>query len=107
MHGRVTQFEIDVVVAPVARAVARFEENVLPELRRQPGYAGVLVLANEEGRGELISLWDSEEAANQALATGFYDEQVQKFVTFYRQPPGREQFEVRLLEIPATTPAGR
>jgi heme-degrading monooxygenase HmoA len=107
MYGRVTQFEIDVVVAPVSRAVARFTEVVLPELRQQPGFAGVLLLANEEGRGELISLWESEQAANEALATGFYDEQASKFVTIYRQPPGREQFEVRLLEMPATTPAAR
>jgi heme-degrading monooxygenase HmoA len=102
MHARVTQFEIDVVVISIPRAVERFKELVLPELRQQPGYAGICVLANEQGRGMLVSYWSSEQAAERAVTSGFYDQQIQKFVTFYRQPPGREHFEVSLLEIPGS-----
>lgn len=100
MHARVTYFDIDTVVISMSRAVERFTEQILPVLRAQRGYLGMCVLDNAEGRGLLLSFWESEEAATAGLASGFYDEQVRKFVTFYRQTPGREQFEVALIEAP-------
>ena len=105
MHARVTRFDIDTVSISMASAVARFEEQVLPVLRAQPGYLGMVVLDNVEGAGLLVSFWACEADANAALASGFYEEQVRKFVTFYRQPPGREQFEVAVLESPPPLPA--
>ena len=101
MFARVTQFEIDVVAISVPSAVKQFKAEVLPELHRQPGYCGISVLVNEDGRGVLVSYWDSEQTAERAIATGFYGDQIQKFVTVYRQPPGREHFEVALIETPA------
>ena len=101
MYARVTQFDIDPLAMSMPRAIARFNEQILPELREQAGYSGVSVLYNEEGRGLLISYWESEAAAGAALASGFYDEQVRKFVTFYRQQPGREQYQVGVFEAPA------
>ena len=98
MHARVTQFEIDTLAISLERALERFKAGVLPVLRQQPGYLGLCELHNAEGRGVLVSLWDTEQSASAGLASGYYDEQVRKFVTFYRQPPGREQFEVGILE---------
>ncbi|MBI2764808.1 MAG: hypothetical protein HYX53_02725 [Chloroflexi bacterium] len=106
MYARVTHFDIDTVIIGMSDAVARFEAHVLPTLRAQPGYCGVCVLHNAEGRGLLVSYWESEEKAADAVASGFYDEQLRKFVTFYRQAPEREQFEVALLESPASLAAG-
>jgi heme-degrading monooxygenase HmoA len=108
MYARVTQFEIDTVAISIERGVARFNELILPEVRKQPGFAGVCLMHNPEGRGILISFWANEEAAEAGLRSGFYAEQISKFVTFYRQPPGREHFEVALLDVAAlaTTPGG-
>jgi hypothetical protein len=37
------------------------------------------------------------------VESGYYDEQVAKFVTVYRTPPGREHYEVVLADIPGAT----
>ena len=94
MFARTTTFEIDTLRIGLAEALARFKELVLPELRKQPGFRGLFVLETPEGRGLLLSLWDSEEAAKVSVETGYYQEQVAKFVMFMRQPPGREHYEV-------------
>ncbi|MCK9519991.1 MAG: antibiotic biosynthesis monooxygenase [Dehalococcoidia bacterium] len=106
MYARVTQFDIDVVQISASAALDRFKELVLPELEKQPGYRGLLVLQNPEGRGVLVSLWASAEAERGSRATGYYEEQVRKFVTFYKQPPGREAFQVTHLDVPEAAAAG-
>ena len=98
MFARTTQFEVDTVRVNFDEEQRHFEEQVLPELRKQPGYAGMLLMRTPEGAGLLISLWETEEAAKAGLASGFYQEQVRKFLTVMRQPPGREQYEVLRIE---------
>jgi heme-degrading monooxygenase HmoA len=98
MYARVTQFDIDTLVISMDGALARFRDQVLPVLRTQPGFQGVCVLQNDEGRGLLLSFWDNEAAAAASIESGFYDEQAAKFVTLYRQPPGRDHYEVSILE---------
>ncbi len=71
----------------------------LPELRSQPGYRGVYALRTDEGEGLLISLWDSHEAADAGLTSGFYDEQISKFVSFYKESPGRHHYLVAFDEV--------
>jgi heme-degrading monooxygenase HmoA len=94
----VTQFDIDTLTISMERALERFKAQVLPALREQRGYRGLIVLQNEEGRGMLLSFWDNEAAARAGIESGYYDEQVRKFVTVYRQPPGRDHYEVTVVE---------
>jgi hypothetical protein len=98
MYSRVTQLEIDTLRTTVGDALAMFEEQVLPQLREQEGYEGVVVLANPDGKAMLVSVWETEEAAveSSGFATGALDE----FVTLFRSPPGREGYEVLLAEMP-------
>jgi hypothetical protein len=105
MYARVTPFELDTLRMPLRDAVARFQELVLPEIRRQPGYAGMQVMSTSEGRGMLVTLWDTEEAAAAGIASGFYDEQVAKFLMLLREPPGRDHYAVLLTDAPALAPA--
>lgn len=106
MYARVTQFDIDTVRIGLNEALQRFKMAVLPELQAQPGYRGLYVLQTPEGRGMLISFWDSRESERATVVTGFYDEQVQKFLTLYRQPPGRDEFQVTYAEMrPTAVPA--
>ena len=69
MYSRVTLLEIDTVRYGLGDAVRLFEEDVAPGLREQDGYEGVLVLATPEGKGMILTVWDTAEAA--ADASGF------------------------------------
>jgi heme-degrading monooxygenase HmoA len=101
MYPRVTLLELDPVRVSARDAVAMFEAEVLPTLRAQDGYEGAYVLTTPEGRALLMTLWESEEAATKSSAQAFYSEQLERYMTLFRAPPGRERYEVALADIPA------
>ena len=101
MYSRITLLEFDPVRFDLAETLERFKALVLPDLQDQPGYEGALVLANDDARGMVVTLWDSKDDADEALATGFWAEQVERFVTLFRAPPGREGYEVMYAELPS------
>jgi heme-degrading monooxygenase HmoA len=107
MFARVTPFEIDTLRIPLADAERMFDEQVVPRLAQQPGLLGYYVMRTPEGKGLVVTLWETEAAATAGIESGYYDEQVAKFVTFMRQPPGREHYEVIRAQIPANASAGR
>ena len=98
MYSRVTQLEVDTLRTTVDEALELFEARVLPHLREQDGYEGVVVLANPDGQALLISIWASEDDA--AASAEFARGALEQFVTLFRAPPGREQYEVRFAEMP-------
>jgi hypothetical protein len=98
MYSRVTLLEVDTLRVDLDEAVELFRGAVLPRLRELEGYEGVLVLATPEGKGLLMSLWDSEEAAE--ASTAFAAGELERYVTMFRAPPGREQYEVMFAETP-------
>ena len=104
MFARATVIEIDTMRVGVDEAVTLFREAVLPELREQPGFEGVLVLATPEGKGLLLSLWSSADQAAADQETGYYADVIERYVTLYRSPPGRESYEVMLSELPTSGP---
>lgn len=97
MHSRVTLLEIDTLRLDVASAVGLFEREVMPALREQEGFEGALVLATPEGRGMVVSFWETEEAAE--AAAGFATSQLERYVMLFAAPPGRESYEVAYLEL--------
>lgn len=99
MQARVTLFEIDALRVSLEEALQVFKERVLPRLRQQPGCEGVMALETPEGKGMLLSFWSSAEAADAAVRSGFYDEQVAEFTMFLRQPPDRQHYEVVFQEL--------
>jgi quinol monooxygenase YgiN len=108
MFARVTLFEIDTMRIPLAEAERLFDELVVPRLRQQAGFAGFFVMRNPEGKGMVVSLWESLAAAESTVESGYYGEQVGKFITFMRQPPGRDHYEVTRAQMPvnAAVPGG-
>ena len=98
MYARVTPFEIDTLRISLDEALEQFKALIVPEARKQEGYQGMYVMRTPEGKGLIVSLWSSEEAATAGLTSGYYDEQVAKFVTVFRAPPGREGYEVVFAE---------
>ena len=103
MYSRVTLLEIDTLRVDVDEVVARFEGEILPRIRELPGFEGVAVLVTPDGKGMVVSFWESEEAveASADVAAGAVDE----FVTVYRAPPGREHYRVAYAEMPRVTVA--
>ena len=103
MIARITLFEIDTLRISLDDALEKFRELIVPETRKQEGYKGLYVMRTPEGKGLVMSLWESEEAATAGLMSGYYEEQVAKFVTLFLSPAGRESYEVVFAEPPATT----
>jgi heme-degrading monooxygenase HmoA len=104
MVARATMAEIDPVRMSVDEAVELFRESVVPALHEQPGYEGVYLLLSPEGQALVLTFWESEETAQAGIegTRSFYSEQVEKFVTLYKAPPGRELYDVLLAEEPAS-----
>jgi heme-degrading monooxygenase HmoA len=107
MVARATIAELDPVRMSVERAVEIFEESVVPALQEQDGYEGVYVLVSPQGQALVLTFWRDDEAADAGLAGGrsFYAEQVEKFVTIYRSPPGRETYDVLVADAPVAAPS--
>jgi hypothetical protein len=102
MYSRVTLLEVDTLRIDLETAVGLYRDNVLPGLREQEGYEGVVVLATPEGKGMLVSFWDTEEGARDA--SGFAAAALEHYMTMFKAPPGREQYEVLLAELPDVAP---
>jgi heme-degrading monooxygenase HmoA len=102
MVARATIAELDFVRMGLEESVDVFRDSVVAALREQDGYEGVLVLVSPQGQALALTFWRDEEAADAGLAGGrsFYAEQVEKFVTIYRSPPGRETYDVVLADLP-------
>lgn len=98
MYSRVTLLEIDTLRVDLDDAVAQFETQVMPRVRELPGYEGVAVMVTPEGKGMVVSFWDTEEAV--AASAGVAASAVEEFVTIYRAPPGREHYRVAFAELP-------
>jgi heme-degrading monooxygenase HmoA len=100
MFTRVTLFEIDTLRISLDDALELFKKLVVPEAQKREGYKGMYVMRTPEGKGLIVSFWASKETAMSGLSSGYYDDQVKKFVTFYRSPPGREHYELVFSEDP-------
>jgi hypothetical protein len=101
MFARVTLFELDTVRLSVPEALARFQAQVLPALRAQPGYQGVYAMTTPAGKGLLLSLWQTEQTAEAGVESGYYGEQLAKFFMVMRTPPGRDHYQVIFSEVSA------
>lgn len=104
MYARLTLLEIDTLRIGTDAAVEVFKQEVLPDLQKQPGYVGVLVMSTPFGRGALLSFWETAEAAEAGATSGWYPEELERYMTMFRSPPGRERYEVAFAELPGEIP---
>jgi hypothetical protein len=101
MVARATIAEIDFLRMGLEEAVDLFRDSVVAALREQDGYEGCLVLVSPQGQALALTFWRDEASADAGVSGGrsFYAEQVAKFVTIYRSPPGRETYNVVLADL--------
>ena len=101
MYSRVTLLEIDTLRVDIDDVLERFETEILPRVRELDGYEGITVMVTPEGKGMVVSFWESEEAVNRSA--GVAAAAIEEFVTVYRAPPGRELYRVAYAEMPQVT----
>ena len=61
MYSRVTLLDIDTLRVEIDDVLERYETEILPAVRELPGYEGVTVMVTPEGKGMVVTFWDSEE----------------------------------------------
>ena len=101
MFSRVTLLEIDTLRVDVEDVLHEFRTRILPSVREMPGYEGITVMVTPEGKGMVVSFWETEEdvEGSASLAASA----VEEFVTVYRAPAGREHYRVAYAEMPGVT----
>ncbi len=79
----------------IDEAAKLFEESVIPLLKNQKGYKGAYFMTDRKtGVSIPITLWENEEDMLATESSHFFQEQLVKFMTFYKAPPIREAYEV-------------
>ena len=76
-----------------------FERSVLPELREQAGLRGRR-RAREPGRHGAAPDALGDRGGRRPHRRRFYDGALERFVTLFRAPPGRERLRGRLADLP-------
>jgi predicted ester cyclase len=80
-------------------AVKIYNENVVPEAKKQKGFHGIMSLSDfKTGKGISISIWDSEAYAIANEQTGYYKAQVDRFKDLFTAKPIREGYVVTAQE---------
>lgn len=98
MYSRVTLLEIDTLRVSIEDATRLFRTEVIPRLREQEGFVGAVVLATPEGKGMIVTAWESEAAA--LAAAGYASGELERYTTLFKAPPGREYYKVVFAELP-------
>ena len=79
----------------IDEAAKLFEESVIPLLKNQKGYKGAYFLTDRKtGVSIPITLWENEEDMLATESSHFFQEQLVRFMTFFKVPPIREAYEV-------------
>jgi heme-degrading monooxygenase HmoA len=97
VFSRVTQLEIDTMRVDVAGAAELFRDEVAPRLAEQDGYEGAVALVTPEGKGMIITFWETKAGAQDV--SGFASDELERNVTMFRSPPGREYYEVAFADM--------
>lgn len=86
---------VQVKLDKIDETIKLYEERVVPGGKAQKGYRGIYLFTDRStGKGYSVSLWDSEEDAVANEQSGYYKEQVNKFIEYFAAPPVQEGYEV-------------
>ncbi len=94
-EARVLTYEIP--PAKLADAVRLWQEQVMPALRGQAGYAGGLLLTNpQSGKTLAISLWEAEANREAYEASGEFKALLADVDQVIAGPPSLEHYDVSI-----------
>jgi heme-degrading monooxygenase HmoA len=93
MFARITTFQLR--TDNIDEIMKIFNESVVPAAQSQKGFKRILFFLNREtGKAHSIALWETKEDAIANEKSLYYQEQLTKFLPFYKGPPIKEGFEV-------------
>lgn len=93
MHVRLLMIQIN--NEKIDEASMLFEESVIPLCKDKKGYKGAYFMADRKtGKCTLITQWESEEDMLATEQSRFFQEQVVKFMSYFKSNPIRESYEV-------------
>ena len=93
MFARVTTLHFR--TEDIEEAIRIYSESVVPAAKSQAGFKRILFfLDRETGMGHAITLWEKQEDAIANEKSLYYQEQLTKFLPFYKKPPVKGGFEV-------------
>lgn len=97
MFARVTLIHVD--NERVDDAIKLYKKYVVPAAKSQKGFKGLTLLTDKKtGKGISITYWNSEKDALSNEDSKYYQEQLIKFMGFFKIPPIREGYEVAIQE---------
>jgi len=93
MHARLLIIQLK--VEQIDEASMLFEESVIPLCKDKKGYKGAYFLTDRKtGKCIMMTQWESEEDMLATEQSRFFQEQVIKFMSFFKSDPIREAYEV-------------
>ncbi|UCC40672.1 MAG: antibiotic biosynthesis monooxygenase [Candidatus Aminicenantes bacterium] len=94
MFARLTRFQGKIDKAD--EAIELFKNSIIPAAKSQKGFCGIYFFIDRKtGSGVSIAFWDSEEDAIANEKSGYYQEQLVKFMDFLATPSYiREGYDV-------------
>jgi len=93
MHARLLIIQIK--VEQIDEASMLFEESVIPLCKDKKGYKGAYFLTDRKtGKCIMMTQWETEEDMLATEQSRFFQEQVVKFLGFFKSDPIREAYEV-------------
>lgn len=93
MFARVTS--IQVKTEYIDDVIKIYKESVVPAAKSQKGFKRIyFFLDRETGKGHSIALWENQADAIANEKNLYYQEQLTKFLPFYKSAPIKEGFEV-------------
>lgn len=97
MYARVTIIRGD--KEKVDDAIDLYKKYVVPAAKAQKGFKGITLLSDKKtGKGISITYWNNEKDALSNEDSKYYQEQLIKFMGFFKIPPIREGYEVVVKE---------
>lgn len=93
MFARVTTLQVR--TDAIDGVIKIFNESVVPAAQSQKGFKRILLfLDRETGKAHSIALWETQQDAVDNEKSLYYQEQLTKFLPFYKEPPVKEGFDV-------------
>jgi heme-degrading monooxygenase HmoA len=85
--------EFEIKPGKASEFKTKFDNDVVPMLKKQDGFRGELSLVNPQNRAIGISVWDSEKSAEQ-YRTDTYPKVLKTLESLIQGTPRVEMFEV-------------
>jgi heme-degrading monooxygenase HmoA len=94
MFARTTKFHVR--IDKIDEGKKLFKDSIVPAAKSQKGFCGLYLLMDRKtGNGASVAFWESEEDAIANEESGYYQEQLVKFMGFLVSPSYiRERYEV-------------